>query len=121
MVAIAELSARLYLDHNADPQVAHDLGLEGFDVVVAQDVGMDRASDEDHLIFASAHGRVLFTHDLDDFQRIAAEWYASGRTHAGIIIANQPRDISYGTMIQRILALLNSVSADEFNNLVRCA
>ncbi len=120
-MAIAGLSARLYLDHNADPQIAIDLRSAGFDVVVAQDGGMSRASDEEHLTYASEHDRVLFTHDLDDFPGIAAAWYASGRTHSGVIIANQPRDISYGTMIERILALLNEVSAAEFRNLVRWA
>ena len=42
------------------------------------------ATDEEHLTFALAEGRVIFTQD-DDFLRLAA----GGKVHAGIVYAPQ--------------------------------
>jgi predicted nuclease of predicted toxin-antitoxin system len=89
-VAIAGLSAGIYLDHNVDSQLARELRAQGFDAVAAVEIGMRQATDEQHLRFATGQGRVLITHDLKDFPRLAEAWYVRGETHAGIVLTEQP-------------------------------
>ena len=72
-MAVEGLSARLYLDQNANKQLAIDLRTRGYDVMFASEVGLERASDEEHLRFASESGRMRVTHDLRDFPRLAVE------------------------------------------------
>ena len=50
---------RLYLNHDVSAAAAEALRARGYDVVAAQEVGMERASDEEHLARAAAEGRVL--------------------------------------------------------------
>lgn len=47
---------------------------------------MADSSDEEHLEFARAEGRVLFSFNVSDFQRIHTEYVSQGKTHAGIIV-----------------------------------
>ena len=115
-MAVAGLSARPYLDHNAHRRLARDLARHGFDAVVAADVGNERATDEEHLRWAAAEGRVLFTYDRGDFRRLGTEWARAGRDHAGIIISVAPPRLPYGTLLRRLLVLLDTLSADELVN-----
>ncbi|MGH2558101.1 MAG: DUF5615 family PIN-like protein [Thermomicrobiales bacterium] len=87
-MAIAGLSAIVYLDHNVDPHLAVSLRSQGYDTVVAQEIGMDKASDEEHLRYASREGRILITHDLRDFARLAEAWCQRGESHAGIVLSS---------------------------------
>ena len=115
-MAVAGLSATVYLDHNVDPHLARDLDAHGFDAVAAQDVGMGKATDEEHLRYATSGGRVLITHDLKDFPRLAEQWYERREMHAGIVLVGQPPAVPYGALLRRLLALLNRRTADEFIN-----
>jgi hypothetical protein len=115
-VAVEGLSALVYLDHNANPRLVRDLRPHGYDAVFARELGLERASDDEHLRRASESGRVLFTHDLDDYPALAAEWAARGEAHAGIILV--PPGLSYGEQLRRLLHLLNTYSAEEFVNRV---
>ena len=117
-MAVAGLSARPYLDHNVDPLLAADLRRHGFDATYALEVGNEHAMDEDHLRWAAAAGRVLITYDRGDFQRLATEWAHAGRDHAGIIIAVAPPRLPYGTLLRRLLVLLDTPSAEELINRV---
>jgi predicted nuclease of predicted toxin-antitoxin system len=113
-MAVAGLAATVYLDHNVDPETADDLREHGYGAVAAQEVGMDQATDEEHLRFAAAAGRVLITHDLKDFPRLAQSWYERGEAHAGIVFCGQPPNVPYGEMLRGLLVLLNSRTAEEF-------
>jgi hypothetical protein len=42
-----------------------------------------------------------------------------GRQHAGIILSTAPPRITYGELLRRLLAFLDTVSADEMVNQVR--
>jgi predicted nuclease of predicted toxin-antitoxin system len=99
-VAVAGLSALVYLDHNFDPQFAHDLRAHGFDAVAAQEIGMERATDEEHLRYAASARRVLISHDLKDFPRLAARWSERGEAHAGIVLTGQRSKASYGALLR---------------------
>jgi hypothetical protein len=117
-MAIAGISARLHFDHSVDPQFADDLRRHDYEVTVANDLSMERASDEEHLIWTTNRGRVVFTYDAGDYRKIAARWFLEGRTHAGIIISVAPPRIGYGVVLRRLLALLDHFSGDDLVNRV---
>ena len=71
MIAITGLSALVYLDENAPPQLVPDLGRVGYDVIHAWDVGNREVADEVYLRWAADRGRVLFMVDIVDFQVLA--------------------------------------------------
>jgi hypothetical protein len=55
------MKVSLYLDEDAqDNDLIHALRLHNVDVVKAWDVGMREREDEEHLLFATAQGRVLY-------------------------------------------------------------
>jgi hypothetical protein len=56
------------------------------------------------------------THNRADFEDLVQSYFSSGKAHAGVIIAvrRSPYDIA-----QRLLVILNNVTADEIQNQVR--
>jgi hypothetical protein len=107
MIAIAGLSALVYLDENAPPLLVSDLGRSGFDVVHAWDVGNRGVEDEVHLRWAASRGRALFSSDVEDFSMLASRWSTAGTDHAGIILATQVRRGEYGQLLRRFIAMLD--------------
>jgi predicted nuclease of predicted toxin-antitoxin system len=112
-MAIAGLSIRLYLDHNADPDIARDVRRDGYDAIWASEVGNERLRDEQQLRWATAHGRAILTHDIRDFRVLAEDWAARGESHGGIILAETPPELSLGELIRRLRQLLETLSADD--------
>jgi hypothetical protein len=104
---------RYYTDEHVARAVIHGLRQRGIDVLSVPEAGMLTASDEAHLAFAAAQGRVLFTQDTD-FLRLAA----SGTPHAGVVYAPQHTpigDIIRGlNLIYQILEVEDIVSKIEY-------
>jgi predicted nuclease of predicted toxin-antitoxin system len=75
---------RFHLDENVDHAVAHGLRLRDLDVTTATDAGLIGASDGDHLAFALANNRVVFTQDQDFLRH-----HSAGDEHAGIVYSKQ--------------------------------
>lgn len=98
-----------------DSDLAAALRSRKVDVVTALDTGMIGRSDEDHLAFAAGLGRVLYSFNLCDFYRLHMEWTASGRNHAGRLLAQQQR-FSVGEQLRRILRLRAAKSAEQMQN-----
>jgi hypothetical protein len=108
----------LYLDEDAqDNDLIHALRLRGVDVVGAWGAGMRQRDDEEHLLFATAQGRVLYGFTIGDFYRLHTEVLAQGRSPAGIILAKQ-QQYSVGEQMRRLLKLIATRSADEMKDLV---
>ena len=63
----------------------------GVDVRTALDCGMINRSDDDHLQYATAEGRVLFSYNIADYCRIHDEVLRGGKSHAGILLTAQQR------------------------------
>jgi hypothetical protein len=59
--------------------------------------------DEEHLAFATASGRVLFSYDRKDDFRLHTEALRQGRHHAGIIVLSR-RIYDVGTQLRAIRA-----------------
>src|SRR6266851_1817877 len=60
-------------------------------------------------------GRALYSFNVGDYHEIHREWTATGRGHAGIILAQQKR-YSTGEQIRRLLRLIGSLTDDEMRN-----
>ncbi len=70
-MVVEGLSLKLYADHNLDDRFSVDLRRDGFDMVLAREVGNQRLSDDEHLVWSTAHNRVILTHDRKDFIPLA--------------------------------------------------
>ncbi|HEY1011070.1 MAG TPA: DUF5615 family PIN-like protein [Herpetosiphonaceae bacterium] len=113
---MSELFIHLYLDEDVHVLVADLIRARGFLATTARDMGNLAVPDPVHLAFAAREGMALVTHNRDDFELLAQEAFATGQGHAGIIIAvrRSPQELA-----QRLLAILNAVTADEMDNQLR--
>jgi hypothetical protein len=90
----------------------------GYDIVIADEVGNARASDDEHLQWAAARQLTVVTYDRKDFPRLSEEWLA-GRSHAGIVVSVAPPALPHQEIVQRHLPFLDSVTADGIFDPVR--
>lgn len=111
----SHLFARLYLDENVDVRVANIIAGRGFEVTSARDQGMLEKEDSEQLAFAAEQGMAIVTHDREDFEDLARQYFTEGRPHAGIIIAV---DRPFAAVTRRLLAVLNDRTANELDNQV---
>ncbi|MDQ3755241.1 MAG: hypothetical protein M3371_10980 [Acidobacteriota bacterium] len=71
--------------------------------------------DDQHLDYATAQGRVLYSFNVGDFSALHAAYLTEGKTHAGIILAPQQR-YGIGEQMRRLLRLVRTVSAEEMRD-----
>ena len=107
------LFIRLYLDEDFHPDLAPALRQHGHDCQSAVEAGRLGALDEEQLAYATAQGRRLLSFNVGDFAALAVQWARAGRPHAGIVVAQQVSRQHLGRLLQRVLRLLNTVTADE--------
>ncbi len=119
MIVVEGLSIRSYLDINIHLWLATDLRRRGFDCVHALEVGHDEFTDEQHLRWATDHGRAVLTFDRQDFQALAVDWFLRGEAHAGIIIATAAPRFPISVTHRRLLNFLDRVTAEEMVDQVR--
>lgn len=106
----------LYLDEDTDVLLADLVRARGFEAATTIAAGQDGKTDAQQIVFAVAQQRTLLTHNRADFEKLAQEYFAAGRSHFGIIIANR-RPVY--DLARRLLVVLNAVTADEMQNQVR--
>ena len=86
------MQVRLYFDEDAmDSDLVRALRLRGVDVITANDLGLINTRDEEHLEYATANGRVLYSFNVRDYMSLHASYLAAGNEHAGLILAQQQR------------------------------
>jgi Domain of unknown function (DUF5615) len=106
------VTLQLYFDEDTmDKGLVTALRARGADVLTALEADMIERQDDDHLKFATANGRVLYSFNVGDYCRLQAE----GRTHAGLILAQQ-QHYSAGEQMRRLLRLINTLTAEEMQN-----
>ena len=109
---------RLYIDEDSmDRALLRALRARGVDVITALEERMIEREDVDHLDYATAHGRVLYTCNVADFHRLRTNCLAQGKSHAGMILTPQQR-YSVGEQMRRLLKLINTKAAAEMSNTV---
>lgn len=105
----------LYLDEDSwDQDLARALRARGVDVVTTLNVGMEGRSDAEQLEWATAQARAVCSFNRGDFFRLHTEYLTQGRTHAGIILAQQ-QQYSIGEQTRRLLKLIAAKSAEEMS------
>ena len=109
------LFASLYLDEDVDVLIASVLRSRAFSATTTLDAAQVGNSDLNQMEYAIEQGMAVLTHNRKHFEELAREYYSSGRIHFGIIIAvrRQPNEIA-----NRLLVLLNELSAEDFKNRV---
>ena len=113
------MTIRRYLDDDSlDKALVKALRERGIDVVTTVEVGLDGSDDEEHLAYAAEQGRVLCTFNIGDFCRIHSQWLSEGKSHAGIILAQQQRHRDVGDRLRRILKLAASKSDQDMKDSV---
>ena len=106
----------LYFDEDAqDSDLIRALDLRGIGVVGAWMSGMRERSDEEHLLWAAAQKRTLYSFNVKDYCRLHAEFVAQSRSHAGIIVAKQ-QHYSVGEQMRRLLKIIATRPAEEMTN-----
>jgi hypothetical protein len=101
---------RFHLDENVDHAVAYGLRLHGIDVTDSTEAKLLRAEDRQHLAFASAAQRVIFTHD-EDYLGL----HGQGIPHAGIAYCH-PEALSLGGIIRGLFLIWSAMTPEEMMN-----
>jgi predicted nuclease of predicted toxin-antitoxin system len=83
------LFVRLYFDRQIIARLADDLRSRGYDVLTTENAGLDTATDEVQLTFATALERAVLTFNIRDFAPLRERWSAAGRFPTGIIVSRQ--------------------------------
>jgi hypothetical protein len=86
-------------------------------MLTALEAGMIERGDGEHLAFATAESRALFSFNVGDFARLHAAWLARGEAHAGMILAPQQR-YAVGELVRRLVALVGARSAEDLRGRV---
>ena len=107
---------RLYIDEDAmHAALILSLRSRNVDVVSATDAEMVNRVDDDQLMASTGLGRVLYSYNIKDYQRIHGEWLVKERTHAGIIVAVQQR-YTVGEELSRLMSIINELSSGDMRN-----
>ncbi len=89
MKLFADPFAGLYLDEDVSVLMAALLRSRGLDAVTAVAEQMLGLDDSAQLAHAAALGRCVLTHNRVHFESLHRQYLASGRDHAGIVIATR--------------------------------
>ena len=113
---MSQLFIELYLDEDVDSFIAVLIRNRGFVATTAREESRLSLDDSEQLAYATERKWAIMTHHRNDFLALANEYYASGRSHYGIIIARRrpPQEI-----VRLLITILDRVTADEFQNQVR--
>jgi predicted nuclease of predicted toxin-antitoxin system len=113
---VTRLFVALYLDEDVDVLIATLLRARGFEVATTQEAGQISADDDVQLAYAVGRQMAMLTHNRVDYEALAAQYYAAGQPHCGIIISGRrpPYEIA-----RRLLKILNAITADEMDNQLR--
>lgn len=83
--------SRFLLDEDVSPAVAVVARGLGLEVLSVHEVARTGLSDEDQLSYAAGQGRVLVTRNRDDFVALTRSFFATMRSHGGILVV--PRSL----------------------------
>jgi len=113
---MSRLFIELYLDEDVVVLVAGLIRARGFQTITTQEAGRTGKDDEEQLAYAVSQHKTFLTHNRVHFEALAQEYFAAGKTYYGIIIA--VRRPVY-ELVQRLLVILNRVTAGEIENQIR--
>src|SRR4029453_14915447 len=113
------------------------LRARGIDVLTALEAQRIERSDEDHLNFATAQGRVLYSFNVGDFHRLYTIYMEQNKSHAAIVLALHShagivlalhshagivlalqQQYGVGEQMRRLLPLIAHLTASDMQNRV---
>lgn len=108
-----KLFAEVYLDEDVSVLIATLLQARGFSVTTARDEAMLGQDDPKQLDHAVSLECCMVSHNRVHFEQLHRAYLAGGRRHFGIIVASRrtPYEVT-----RRLVVLLNTLTADEFEN-----
>ena len=119
MTDAPRLFVAVYTDEDITSELAPILRERGFEAESALEAEMIAAEDGEQLAFAADRGMAILTSNVADFIRLAEEYAAAERPHAGIILSSEQFSRRrLGDLLRMILRLLNTLSADDLRNSV---
>jgi len=107
---MAGLGVRLFTDEHIHKDLAGTLRDRGYDALNCQETGRRGVSDEEQLVYAAQRGRAILTFNVNDFYQLEHLWKATGRHHAGIIVAAVVEDL--GELLRRVQRHLDTIGPD---------
>jgi len=112
---VNRLFIHLFLDEDVDVLIAKLIRSRGYSGETTSEAGQISCSDAAQLAFATRRQMAIVTHNRDDFEALARDYFATGQSHCGIIIAvrRPPQEI-----VRRLLVILDGVTAEEMDNQV---
>ncbi|MBI3360051.1 MAG: DUF5615 family PIN-like protein [Chloroflexi bacterium] len=114
---LVSLYIHLYFDEDVSADIVGNLRTRGFDVVSARDMEMLQKDDDEQMLYAASQQRAVVTHNRADFEDQHRKFLDTGMKHYGIIIAKRRRKDT--EVVAKLLALLDSVTAEEMENQLR--
>ena len=109
---------RLYFDEDSmDRALVQAMRARNVDVITAFESEMIERTDQDHLDFATAQRRVLYSFNVGDFYQLHTSYLDGNKPHAGIILSRQ-QHYSVGEQMRRLLKLIATLSANDMENRV---
>ncbi len=106
------MGLKFYTDAHIDKQVAIQLRQQGIIVIRCQDVGMDNASDEEHLAYATEHELSIISKDAD-FRTLHFRWIAEDKTHFGIFLCTNCQIDAIGKIVTECITYFQLAETDE--------
>ena len=103
--------ARFLLDEQINPAAAIQLRRKGYDATSLYKAGGAGSADAEVLERATAEHRAVVTFNVVDFEALAAQWFAGGKGHGGIVLVHAktiPQE-SVGKLVRALARL-----ADRF-------
>lgn len=111
------MTLRLYLDEDTiDKDLVQALRTQNIDFITISEAGLEGASDEDQLQYATVQGRVLYSFNIKHYTALSKAFLQQGRSHAGIILAEQHRRFSVGEQMRRLIAIATTLSDEEIRD-----
>ncbi len=106
----------LYVDEDAmDEDLIYALRIRGVDIMTALEADMIERNDQEHLDYATAQGRALYSFNVSDYYRLHTEYLSQGKSHAEIILTRQ-QHYSVGEQMRCLLKLIATKSREEMKN-----
>jgi hypothetical protein len=112
----SSLYIHMYFDEDVSAGIVENLRTRGFDVLSALDADTLGKSDDDQMLYAVSLHRAVVTHNRVDFEKQHTKFLESGMKHYGVIIVRRRKDAE---VVSKLLALLDSVTAEEMQNQLR--
>jgi hypothetical protein len=105
--------ATLYLDEDVSVVVAEILRNQDVKVLTVHEAGRKGKSDPEQLEFAVTYGYTFVTHNRQDYEDLAREYFEEELKHSGIVVARRRPAIE---IARRLKPIVDKYTGAELEN-----